>query len=218
MVFATLLIWVVFWFLVWAGIFYLISKGVDYISHPFLFSIYFLFFSLFPIYFFRQQFLPLLEDFSILPFIVLFLVLVVTLLIYHITRKYLRPPTKLIKRYPNSVFLRIDSKYVIPKSFEILFQQSLIIVFVILLSSLGLNMGWLMLTFAIFFGAIHAFLIKTEGLVIGSYFTVTSILGGLLFPPVILLLPYGFVYSYTLHWFFYSFSPVLFWKFYGNRR
>ena len=212
MVFTILLGWVIFWLAVWVGVFYLISKGTDYINHPFVFAIYFLIFSFPPLYFYRRQLIPLLDNFSIFPFIALFFVLVVTVFSYYISKKYLQLPKKMIKKYPNSLFLHMDYWYVLPKSFEIFFQQSLIIVLVILLSDYGLNIWWIILSFSVLFGVMHAPMIKSEGILIGSYFTVASILSALLFPPLILFVHYGFVYSYAIHWFVYSFSPVMFWK------
>lgn len=216
MIFIDIIIWVSFWLIVWGGYFYLIRRRINYISRPVITSAYFLIFSLPAIYVSKELLIPLLKAFSIIPFVVLFFVLVGTVVSYHFSKKHLQPPTKLIEKYPNASFLRMDYRYVISKSCEIFFQQVMIVIFVLLLIDYGLSIWQIILTFLVFFGVVHVPLIKLEGKVMGYFFTLSSLVSALVFPPLILLFNYGFVYSYTVHWAFYTFSAVLFWKYWKN--
>ncbi|KQB97707.1 hypothetical protein AL073_01850 [Loktanella sp. 1ANDIMAR09] len=101
-------------------------------------------------------------------------------------------------------FMFADAIYYVPKSFEILFQQVLILTIVLLFSAFGwptLHVGFLT---AILFGLFHLSLIfngATSFYV--ARFTIAAICFGAVVPNLMLATRNGATLSYGLHWGFY---------------
>ncbi len=206
-----LIYWIIFWLLGWGIFFLLWKKYLHYILHPFLVALHFLLFTILSIILFKKELIPLVDGFTIVPFALLFLVIMITIGVYFLSHSYLTRPTKLIEKYPREFFLAMDYRYMFSKSFEILFQQVMVVILVLLLWEEGLNIVSICALFATVFGIVHIPLIRTEGWFFGCFFTVSSALSGILFPPLILKVHYGFVYTYTIHWVYYTVSGVFFW-------
>ncbi|HLC98316.1 MAG TPA: hypothetical protein VJC21_06075 [Candidatus Nanoarchaeia archaeon] len=151
--------------------------------------------------------------FTSIPFVVLVLVYLVTSLAYAFSHKYIQSPSRLIERYPQQFFIQMDYRYLVSKSFDILFQQMMILMLVLWLSQQGFSLSMTMLFSLLLFGGVHIFALIPAGKLFGMYYLIASLLGAVVFPLLVLTVNYGFVYSYALHFFFYTASAVFFWLF-----
>lgn len=100
--------------------------------------------------------------------------------------------------------------YFLPKSMDILFQQLLIVAFVLALSVRDLSLGRISVYCAALFGASHVLLVF-GGVPIGYVvrFMVAATLFGLWFPYLILRVPNGLGYSYMVHWAYYAVTVAM---------
>jgi hypothetical protein len=95
--------------------------------------------------------------------------------------------------------------YFLPKSFEILFQQILILALVLSLAREGFTLKRISLVCGALFGGMHLLLIVDA--VSWSYvvrFSVVATLFGLIFPVLILRVRNGLAYSFAIHWLYYA--------------
>jgi len=95
--------------------------------------------------------------------------------------------------------------YFLPKSFEILFQQMLVLALVLVLAARGISLMHSSLISAALFGAAHLLLAlggAPWGYVIR--FTVMASLFGMVVPSLLLRVPMGLAVSYMTHWGFYA--------------
>ncbi len=202
------------WAVSWAVFFYLNKRGIDYIK-KFQFTIlYFIFISVFLLSAFWKEYIPYINiDLKPLPFILLFLLFTIGIFLYSFVRNNFNPPVKLIEKNPKLFFLRLDDRYFASKSFEILFQQLLIILLIIWLDQSGFSIVFIIIFFALLFGFVgHVHLIHSRGKSFGLIFVASSMLSSVIFPVLIIYLPWGFVYSYIVHWFFYIILGLFFWR------
>jgi len=104
-------------------------------------------------------------------------------------------------------FASISYRYIVYKSFDIVFQQTAILCILASLKDFAIPYYGLVLLFAISFSCAHIFMLN-RGLVIGALFLGAALFGGLLFP-ILLNFQYGIFYTYILHWLFYIALGVL---------
>jgi hypothetical protein len=100
--------------------------------------------------------------------------------------------------------------YFLPKSIEILFQQLLVVAFVLLLSAQQLSLRRISLYCGLTFGVAHILL--AFGDTPNAYvirFMVAATAFGFLFPYLILRVRNGFAYSYVLHWMYYAVTVAM---------
>lgn len=208
------LLLVLMWFGTWAFFyFYLIGRGINYVKDAEVTTLYFLFVSVTMLGLFGDRLAPFLDDYAGLPFGILAVAFLLNLGIYYYVPTFFRRPSVLIKKYPNEFFLALDSRYLISKTFDIIYQQIFIILLVAALARIGLSVKEITLAFALLFSVIHFPLIWIEGRLWGIYFMTAALLSALFFPPLILQVPYGFIYTFIIHWGFYTLSGMLFWVF-----
>lgn len=101
-------------------------------------------------------------------------------------------------------FMSADVTYYVAKSFEILFQQCLILALVLLLRSFGWQIFLLSIVTAALFGLFHLSLILNGAT--GFYvarFTIAATCFGAVVPSLLLTTRNGATLSYGLHWGFY---------------
>jgi hypothetical protein len=101
-------------------------------------------------------------------------------------------------------FMFANAVYYVPKSFEILFQQVLILTIVLLFSAFGWQTSQVGILTAILFGLFHLSLIFND--VTAFYvarFTIAAICFGAIVPSLMLATRNGATLSYGLHWGFY---------------
>lgn len=100
--------------------------------------------------------------------------------------------------------------YFLPKSFEIIFQQLLILALVLVLAAEGLSVRRISLACALLFGGMHLLLMFDQvpwSLVVR--FVVVASLFGLVFPVLILRVQNGLAYSFAIHWGYYALTVFL---------
>lgn len=126
--------------------------------------------------------------------------------------RYVREPVEYLRRHPNRYYLTIGWRRLIAKSADIAAQQVFIVLFLAFLRDAGLA-GWQLLgAFFILFALLHVPLIVSErGRWPSWLFAGAVVVFSVTFPPLILTVDYGFVYTYMLHWLFYSATSVIFW-------
>lgn len=204
------------WLAGWGVAFWLIKKGITYVDNSLITSFVFLSFSALLIAVFWRRLEPLTRNFSILPFVVLLLAVVVTIGVYAVCRRYVDRPNALIARHPEEFYLRMDYRYLVSKSFEVLFQQLVIVALTLLLAATGLTLTGLVLVFLGLFGLLHLPMLRVVGKGLGLYYTLAAATLAVVFPILILRVDYGFVYSYAVHWFGYTLAALLGWLCHGR--
>lgn len=206
------IVWFLFWFLGWGGFYALPRNRRDYIKNFGIISGYFLIVSLIIMFYFHDILAPIYANLTLLPIVLLGIFFLFIFLQYFFSNKYLRKPVELLEKfYSHIAFLSLDYRFLVSKSFDILYQQLLIIVLVFLLSNLGLNIILISIIFAIMFGFGHIAIIKMYKGFFGKLIFFAAIVSSFLFPYLILNFKYGFVYTYIIHWLFYTNSGLLFW-------
>ena len=213
-----ILTWAIVWIISWGIFFWFIhKKGGDYIKHFILTSTYFLCVAIFTSLIFRDHIARAIQNFTATPLIVLGLLILVHIILYIYIPKCLREPKDYFEKYPKRQYLKIDKRRLLSKSIDIFSQQIFVVLLVMFLQDAGLTLDKIIIAFAIIFGLVHAPLILVErGTWPSWYFTVFSILSAIIFPTLILKVQYGFVYSYMVHWIFYTLTAVGFWIVYAK--
>ena len=202
---------VVAWLAGWGVAFWLVKRGINYLDNTVLTSTVFLGFAALLVALFRRRIEPLTGNPTALPFIVLFLAAATAIGLYAVCPRYFRRPDGLIARHPEEFYLQLDPRYLVTKSFEVLFQQLVIVVLTLLLASTGLSLMSIVLAFLLLFGALHLPMLRLIGSGPGLYYALAAATGGGVFPLLILGVHYGFVYSYGVHWFSYAVAGVFAW-------
>lgn len=178
---------------------------------------YFFIASLLVIYHYHNYFKLLVQPIEAMPWVILIGLFVLNPLTYWFARKKLKRPTDFIYRNDSQNFIKLDYRYLVSKTFEILFQQTCIIVLVSLLAQAGLSLLAIMFLFFLLFGASHLPLFLTGNWIWATYYIVFSALSGFIFPPLILKLSSGFIYSFIIHWLFYTLAGVGFWIYFNRQ-
>lgn len=211
-----IILWGFLWISSW-GIFLYLHKRFEniYIRYFVLTSLYFLSVTAITILVFGEYVLSVFSGFTPVPFIVLGGAILLHIVLYFYFPKKITAPEGYFKKYPARQYLQINWRRLISKSADILSQQLFILLLVIFLQKAGLTFYQVIISFAVIFGLVHMPLILLErGAWPAWYFTAFSILSAIIFPALILKIQYGFVYSYLVHWLFYTFIAVGFWIIY----
>lgn len=148
--------------------------------------------------------------FAIFSFVPLFLLLFFyfgLFLVYRLMKRYV-DPTIVEKLEARKVyFASISYRYIIYKSFDIVFQQMSIVCVLVFLKNLHIVYPLLVTLFAVSFAISHLFMFQ-RGSLIGILFMGSAFFGGLTFP-LLLNFQYGIIYTFILHWMFYITLGVL---------
>jgi hypothetical protein len=159
-----------------------------------------------------------LVDVDALPLVVLGVFMLAQLALYvYIPQRLARPATYLTE-HPDRYYLDISWRRLVSKSADIVAQQIYIVLMVLFLQELGLTLYATIVWFGVLFALLHAGLVIAEwgrwpALLFGS-----AVLGfSLVFPVLILLVPYGFVYNIMLHWLFYTITATTFWVWHNRK-
>ena len=206
-----LLVWILFWLVGWSGAYLIPRKRFDYIKNYLTVSVYFFIISAGILYSYKDITYPMLTSITIFPFAILVLFFLINFLSYYFSNNFLKRPVELLGKYSGVDFLKLDYRYLMSKSFEILYQQVLIIVLVLMLHSFGLNLFYITIIFAIMFGFGHLPAFKFHKDIFGLIIFIAALSSSFLFPYLILNFKYGFIYTYIAHWLFYSNTGILFW-------
>jgi hypothetical protein len=108
----------------------------------------------------------------------------------------------------------LDYRYLVSKAFEILYQQTMIVVLILIINGTINNLAGVMIVYAVVFGLGHFPMIGLFGEQQKSFtrfYVVVAVGSAIVFPVLILRVNYGFVYSYVVHSIFYTFLAGWFW-------
>lgn len=214
-----------FFFAAWLAIFVtgwtvwivLLRNGIHYINRFIFTSFYFLGFSVITAVTFRDLLQSIVVNFSSVLLVPVVAVVALFFFTYFLSRRFLKKPEKAMAEQPEDFNLPMDYRYIISKHFEILFQQTTILVLVLLLQKTGLTLAGIVVCFVVLFGVLHVPLIKTTGRFFGLYYTIFAMLSGLVFPTLITQFRYGFAYSFMVHVLFYIATGVFFWVYFAKK-
>jgi hypothetical protein len=113
--------------------------------------------------------------------------------------------------------LRLDYRFLISKSADIVFQQTMMIALLSMFGSLDLGFSGTILYFGLFFAIIHLpSLFFLDSLARAYIFA--SLFVGFIFSFFILSFKLGILFTYGLHWSLYFAFAVLFWSSLGFRK
>jgi len=206
--------WIILWVLV-RFIFDLLNKRkINYIENHWIASIFFFLVSVLIVSLFYEDLSFLIKpELNIAPFLSLLLLFISNSVAYrYIVRSfpYYKKAFELDDFY---YFNKFDRKYLFSKSFELMYQQVMVVLLTIWLFDYGLSLTIIIFTFAIIFGLVgHLPLLFVNQKSIGVFFLMASILSSFVFPFLILKVEWGFVYSYICHWIFYIIAGFVFIK------
>jgi len=180
---------------------YLAEVKINYIKHFLKISVLHLLATILIIYVFNNTFsIHLNVSIGILLLLFISLILAINV-VYILFRGPFRQSIADYHERRGSYAFSLSQYYTVSKSFNVLFQQSLILASIYSLLDIGLKPFQIVMLFAVVFGIAHIFLVDhkkpyTLFVIIASFF------GGGLFSFVILFFPFGFIYAYLLHWLF----------------
>jgi hypothetical protein len=204
------------WLACWGVSFWLIRQGITYVDNPLITSLTFLSFSVPLVVLHWRRLEPLAGQVTAAALVALLFAAVLTILVYAAVPNRFRRPVGLIARHPEEFYLRMDYRYLVPKTFEVLFQQLVIVVLTLLLAATGLSLTGVVLGFLCIFGLLHLPMLRIVRKAVGLSYGIASVTLAAVFPILILRVDSGFIYSYTAHWFFYTIAALVAWVF-GSR-
>jgi len=205
------LFWFLFWILGWLGFYVLPKNKQSYTKNFISVSAYFISASVFIVYYYKDILVNIYKALTIFQLILVLIFLSFIFLTYFISNKFLKKPIEFIEKYSTAPFLELDYRYIFSKSFEILYQQLLIIALAYLLYDAGLNLTMITLIFAAMFGLSHIGSLRYHKNMFGVIILFAAMVSSFFFPYLILKFKYGFIYTYIAHWLFYSNTGLLFW-------
>lgn len=209
-----IIIWIFLWTIPWLLFYWFLNKHhINYIHHFWITSCFFLGIAILIFLLFQNNFKPFIVNFINFPFYLLIVFYILAFSIYFLSGKFFTRSIAYWKGQSTTFAfaMLMDYRYLIAKSFEILFQQISIILLISFLLEAKLNLLQLIVIFIAIFGMSHipAALVKKNNIRWYVLFTLASFLSGIIFPLLIIKIHYGFVYSYIMHWSFYIIAGVL---------
>ncbi|MDB5237360.1 MAG: hypothetical protein JWL88_462 [Parcubacteria group bacterium] len=115
-------------------------------------------------------------------------------------------------QYPMREYLSVNPRRLVSKSADIFAQQVFIVLIIISLRNIDLSLTQVTLWFGLLFALMHIPPIAREwGEWPALTFSGAVVLFSALFPTIILTVPYGFIYTFIIHWLFYTGIAIGFW-------
>lgn len=189
------------------------DKKLEYTKHAVRTSLYFFFSSLALIFIYPK--IATLFTPSILSIIFFLTVLSLTFISYKILKNLFRGPN-LDMSTDRAYWKLLDQKYIIPKLFEIGFQQTFLgAVFIIVVDKYGLRPETIIF-FILSFILAHVPLIFLQGRKIGMTYLKWSLLGAPIFT-FLIVTTNSLWYSISIHMLFYTLLSLFTWMFTGTR-
>lgn len=199
-------------FVGWGGYYFFMQRrGIDFEHRYWITTIHFVVVGFVVALAFREQTLRVLADFSSAPIISAALFLIALYTVNRFLQKRFVVPSEYLARFPDRNYLSISNKRLISKSVEILAQQVFIVLLVIFLRDAGLSMPGITFGFMFLFALLHIPLIQAEWGKWPALPFIGAVIGfSLIFPVIILTIPYGFMYTFIIHWLFYAVLAIAF--------
>jgi hypothetical protein len=210
-----MIVWFAIWLAVWR-VFYgpMAERRVNYVDRFLWTCVYFLLVSVVTVLLFKDVLAPFAGELTADPFVVLAVTFALQIVLYRLAVRHLRRPGKLIESNPREMFLRLDYRYLVSKSFEVLFQQIMIVLLVVTAWRQTGNLVGTMVIFAGVFALAHLPLLKLYGEQAGFFakiYLAAALVSAVLFPVFILKVNLGFVYTYAMHSMFFTVLALWFW-------
>ncbi|MBU0466861.1 MAG: hypothetical protein KJ718_02295 [Nanoarchaeota archaeon] len=203
--------WVFTWLLLWFIIFALRIKGFDYTTHPVIISFAFLFSSIIVFSIFFRHYFVFKTKFNWIPFAVLAVSILVAFSGFYLISNNYEIPQTLLDISKLDSFFDMSYEYLFAKLFDILFQQTLIVLLAAFLVENKAGIRKSIFFFVILFFIVHLPVLFTWNSMVGLYYLTASVAAGIIFPLLIEKLKYGYIYSYIIHYGFYVISGFLIW-------
>lgn len=198
------------------GIFYNVlhrKLGINYTEHFWWTTFYFLSAGALVVLIFWRQASKMLQAEAPVPLIVLSVFMAALLAWSLYFPRRVREPIDYFETYPDRYYLKISWRRVVAKSADIAAQQFFITLLVLFLRDAGLPLYQILLWFLFLFSLLHIPLILSEwGRWPAALFAGAVVLFSFTFPFLILYVPYGFVYTFIVHWLFYTLTASVFWS------
>lgn len=209
--FQILFSWSLLWFTAWAVWLFLIKKGINHVVTFRISSLYFFNFFLVTIFYYNYYLKSFIFNlpFKTFPFYFLSLFFVILICLYYYSKRVFSREILMSHKEKYMFFATMDYRYLISKSFDILFQQVALLCLILSLKEIIDSPLQIVLLVGGIFGLIHVPLLKTKHNKIAPYFIIASFFAGVVFSFLILSLPYGFIYTYIIHWSFYAIAGLL---------
>ena len=208
-----ILVWALLWVITFGTFYFMTKRGVTFNKRYGLLILFFLFFSFLAVLYFKDILVNLKGKFTLVPLLIFVFIYITTIVLYRFSHQRLQRPTSFIERYPHQHIIKMDYSYLVSMPFHVLFQQIMVWIMVLWLSKQNYSLFEIIAYSMLIFGLLHVFAIIPNGKTFGTYYLIASLIGAFIFPILILKVNYGFVYSYIVHFSFYSISSVLFWLF-----
>jgi hypothetical protein len=205
-----LLGWLILYFIPW-GIWELVKKKHDkhYITSPLYSFFYFIIWSGLAILLYWDLLSALKFSVSFCLVTLFILIWLVTIHIYNFIPKFYKRPDYLIKKYKNFKYLHMSKKFLWSKNGDLIFQQVMFAAMIIFVNQY-ISLVYIIILFTFIFVIMHSVLSRF-GKLITVYYLWASITAGILFPIFIITLENGIIYSYLVHFIFYTMSATLAW-------
>lgn len=199
------------WFSVWAVfIFYLEPNGIDYIHNYILTCIFFLLAIIYLTSAFRQQIGEYVDRFVPKDLLIMALFSLGVSLIYYFTAIFSQHASFYAIHDHLPAALSLDYRFLITKSFEIMFQQCFFMVSIYYLFNNNVSKKTDMLVFGFYTFLIHIPAIFVP-YTMGKIVLPVSFFAGIIFSYCITKSKKGFMWSYMIHYGFYVIVAVAFW-------
>jgi len=206
--------WLFIWIILWAIYLFIESETKTNPQGHLLTSAYFLLSSALIIFIFKDYLKFVIpKKMSIVPFLAVLLSIAFSFVIYyHLTINFQMPQElSFLTESTIKDHFSLQGNFIINTFFEILFQQTLIILLTGFFTiRMKLSMKKTLFYFLIVFGTLHLIGLSVSG-IYGSIFLIASIFASLIFPYLISRIEYGFVYSYIIHFLFHTLIGPLLW-------
>ncbi|MFA6797456.1 MAG: hypothetical protein WCR40_02010 [Candidatus Paceibacterota bacterium] len=199
------------WLFVWAFfVLYLQPQKIDYINHYIITSLYFLLVIVFLTTVFREQIGKYVDKFTPRDLLAMSLFSLCVVISYHFIELLSDGSVLSEMRYSLPQLLQMDEKFLITKSFEIMFQQTFFMISIYYLFNDNISDYIDMLIFGLYTMIIHIPVLFIDGSV-GKILFAVSFFAGVIFSYCINKSKRGFVYSYMVHFGFYVLLSSVFW-------
>jgi len=186
---------------------------MNYIEKYRLTATFFFLISILVVLVFRSDFYFFIKSsFQVLPFLFLVLLFILNAMAYKYVGMFFPNYKKVFEMDSTLYFTKFDHKYLLSKSFELLYQQIMISLLVVWLAKSNFSLSNIVLIFAFIFGLGHILLFFQIKKSVALFFLIASIISSFVFPFLILKIEWGFVYSYIFHWIFYIIAGFIFIK------
>jgi len=206
--------WLFLWIILWSIFLFIRKETMTNPQGYLLTSAYFLFSSVLIILIFKDYLKFVIpKKRSITPFIALLLSIALSFVIYyHLTINFQIPEEiSFLMESTIKDHFSLQGNFIIHTFFEVLFQQTLIILLTGFFTiKMKLSMKKTLIYFLLVFGTLHLIGLSVSG-VYGSIFLIASIFASLIFPYIIARIEYGFVYSYIIHFLFHTLIGPILW-------